>query len=477
MAAVIPYGGDPHDFKVFTLPVTGAVRVYGPEMEVIRTPEFQRLAGLRQLGTAHVVFRGAVHTRFEHSLGVLAQAQRLVDAVNRNPSTAETIGDRGLQLVRMVALLHDLTHIPFGHTLEDEFGLLQRHDSNVPRFRRLLVDSAIGQVLRRWLGDEGFQDCVAALTTTADDQIAGLRFPYVADIVGNTVCADMLDYVTRDLHACGLPCGLGERFLDFFAITSSDLPDVVHRRRMVLSLDKSGIPRPDVESEVIKLLSYRYELAERVYFHHAKNAASAMIARAAQAAGVVSDDPTDDDSHLDWLGDETLLLGLSNPQLGKLLGLHRHPRDTAELRLAADLADEVRRRSLYKIGYLGVYDDLAEQAENLHALYGDRRSRRHLEDRLATDAGLTPGHVLVHLPSPRMLLKLAGVRVLTHDGQVTTLEKWDSDHSRRAQALIDAHRRLWRVAVYVHPTLTPQQRSAVRAASEEHFMAPSRYTK
>jgi uncharacterized protein len=472
-----PYDGDANDFKVFTLPVTGAVRVYGPEMDVLRTAEFQRLAGLRQLGTAYVVFRGAVHTRFEHSLGALNEAQRLIDAVNRNPATSEVIDGDAQRLIRMTALLHDITHIPFGHSLEDELRLLRRHDENRPRFQRLVTESPVGGFLRQALGDDGFGDYLALSGSARDEDVAQLRFPYAADVVGDTVCADMLDYVLRDLHACGMPVTLGDRFLDFFAITPTSLTRTADRRRMALSLNKTGMPRPDVESEVIKLLTYRYELVERVYFHHAKNAASVMIGRAVWSAGLIGDSTDDDDAHFDWLSDELLLAALASPQIADTLQLHRHPRAPSEIQLASDLAAAVQRRALFKVAYLGVYDDLADRVHHLYQAYAEPAKRRALEDSLAAAAGLPPGRVLVHLPSPKMLQKEAAVRVLTADREVVTLDAWDQQHSRRALALVDAHRRLWRVSVYVDAASSPAQRGGVRSAAEDAFTAPSRYQK
>jgi len=98
-----------------------------------------------------------------------------------------------------------------------------------------------------------------------------------------------LDYIERDLAGCGVLGAMGTRFLDFFTITHGTSLRPVDRQRMALRPDKRGMPRPDVESEVVKLLSYRYELAERVYFHHAKTAASVMIGRAVVEAGLVPD--------------------------------------------------------------------------------------------------------------------------------------------------------------------------------------------
>ena len=134
-----PYEGDAgaRPPKVQTIRDTGAVRLYGPEVHIVDTREFQRLAGIKQLGTSDFVFRGAVHTRFEHSLGALAQAQNIIDTVNRNP-LARQIDERGVRLARLGALLHDLPHVPFGHTLEDEFGLLNSARREHPPSRSAL---------------------------------------------------------------------------------------------------------------------------------------------------------------------------------------------------------------------------------------------------------------------------------------------------------------------------------------------------
>jgi hypothetical protein len=145
--------------------------------------------------------------------------------------------------------------------------------------------------------------------------------------------------------------------------------------------------------------------------------------------------------------------------------------------LASELADRVLNRDLYKIVYLGVHDDLVDRVRELTAGYSSPDARSALEDRLAESAGLLPGQVLVHIPPAEMLLKLAEVRVLTHRNDVITLDKWDAMHSGRASALNEAHRRLWRVTVYVHPSASERQRRLVRAAAEDAFGAPSRYAR
>lgn len=488
-----PYGSDA-PMKTFTVRRTGTVYLYGPEIDVIDTPQFQRLRRIKQLGTSDFVFPGATHSRFEHSLGALAKAQQIIDAAKVKPdrdAPAAQVDDTGWRVARLGALLHDLTHIPYGHTLEDEFGLMVRHDENRDRISRLLLNSPIKQILEKGLpknSSAGMSELDLLLEvlhagpprTSAEEEMSDEElqlgrlgsYAYVADIVGNTVCADALDYIDRDLSACGMPVAIGERFLDFFSITPTDVPIPTNRRRMALRLDKHGMPRPDVESEILKLLTFRYELAERVFFHHAKNAASVMIGRAVSLLSLA-----DEDTNFDTLGDDTLLAILAEPDLA----------DTWQLRVTTDpaLREQVREigrllyaRRLYKLRYLAVADDDVDvHAADIWARYGGADERRRLEDELAAQAGLESGDVLVHLPQPGMMAKLAKVRVLLADDTVTTFEEWDARHSGRVAALNDAHARLWRLGVFMHPEVAedPGKCRLVAGAARERFKLRSRY--
>jgi HD superfamily phosphohydrolase len=488
-----PYGANA-PMKTFTVRRTGTVYLYGPEIAVIDTPQFQRLRRIKQLGTSDFVFPGATHSRFEHSLGALAKAQQIIDAAKVKPdrdAPAAEIDETGWRVARLGALLHDLTHVPYGHTLEDEFGLMVRHDENDERIYRLLLNSPIKEILEAGLpkpSPAGLSELEILLEVLhagpprtpeeeemGDEELQVSRlgpYAYVADIVGNTVCADALDYIDRDLSACGMPVAIGERFLDFFTITPADVPIPGNRRRMALRLDKHGMPRPDVESEILKLLTFRYELAERVFFHHAKNAASVMIGRAVSLLSVA-----DDDRNFDTLGDDTLLAILAEPDLA----------DTWNLKVTNDegLCDQVRdigrllyERRLYKLRYLAVADDDVDvHAADIWARYGEAEERRRLEDELAAQAGLDSGDVLVHLPQPGMMAKLAKVRVLLADDTVTTFEEWDARHSGRVAALNDAHARLWRLGVFMHPEVAADRGKCrlVAGAARERFKLRSRY--
>src|SRR5436309_6838678 len=162
--------------------VHGDIEMSPLEVELMDTPEFQRLRSIKQLGTAYLVFPSAVHTRFEHSLGTSWMAHQILEAVRRSL----TVSADDALLIRVSALLHDITHIPFGHTLEDERRVLPRHDKDEERVEYFLRQSTAGRILKR----EGLQDEVIA-TIKGNESVA-------SDIVGGGISADLLDYLQRD---------------------------------------------------------------------------------------------------------------------------------------------------------------------------------------------------------------------------------------------------------------------------------------
>ena len=126
--------------------VHGDIQLGPLEIELIDTLEFQRLRGIKQLGTAYLVFPSALHTRFEHSLGTSWMAQRIIDV--RAAQTTRCNDDEA-QLIRVAALLHDITHIPFGHTLEDERRVLPRHDKDRDRIAHFFEAGGVARILER----------------------------------------------------------------------------------------------------------------------------------------------------------------------------------------------------------------------------------------------------------------------------------------------------------------------------------------
>lgn len=100
----------PREFQVRD-PVHNFVRLTDEEVNVVNTPVFQRLRGIKQLALANLVYPGALHTRFDHSIGVCHVAGMMAEELN--------LRDEDRKLVRLAALLHDLGHGPFSHVSED----------------------------------------------------------------------------------------------------------------------------------------------------------------------------------------------------------------------------------------------------------------------------------------------------------------------------------------------------------------------
>lgn len=117
------------------------VKIEGYELLFINTKCFQRLYSIKQLGIADRVYPFATHTRAAHCLDCLDMSQRFIDALKENIELSISINkdEKGeflkrikddTPLIRVAALLHDIMHIPYSHTLEDENGILEKGDKS-----------------------------------------------------------------------------------------------------------------------------------------------------------------------------------------------------------------------------------------------------------------------------------------------------------------------------------------------------------
>src|SRR5438128_311521 len=118
---------DPHRLYEVRCPVHGFIELTEWERDIIEQPAFQRLRRIRQLAWTDQVYPGAMHTRFEHSLGVMHTATLLYESiVNHSHEILErelAYKEEGLRrdkaVVRLAALLHDVGHGPFSHAAEE----------------------------------------------------------------------------------------------------------------------------------------------------------------------------------------------------------------------------------------------------------------------------------------------------------------------------------------------------------------------
>ncbi len=130
--------------KVFKDPVHGFVYVYEPLiLELIDSKEMQRLRRIKQLGLSYLTYHGAEHSRFSHSLGTYEVMRRILEGLDKKGQLFLSQREQLLALVS--ALLHDLGHSPFSHSLEGVLPL--RHEEWTNKI--ILGDTQVNKVLSK----------------------------------------------------------------------------------------------------------------------------------------------------------------------------------------------------------------------------------------------------------------------------------------------------------------------------------------
>ncbi len=228
--------------------------------ELICTPTFQRLRRIRQLGFAGLVYHGAEHSRFAHSLGVVHIARRMLNALR---SDADLSDETRLEVLG-AALLHDIGHGPFSHAIETVTGA--HHESYS---RRAILDpdgdvyevladyhSQMPQRIARYFGPRGDFPTERQLWL---------------DIVSSQLDADRQDYILRDGHATGVKIGMYdlERILAMLTTYVSS----EEGKGRVTRLAVSYRAREAVEDYLIA----RFHMFKQVYLHKTVRSAEKML--------------------------------------------------------------------------------------------------------------------------------------------------------------------------------------------------------
>jgi HD superfamily phosphohydrolase len=562
---------------------------------VMDTAEFQRLEGMKQLAFTHLAFRGATHTRFSHSVGVYFATQTLLrrvvqnhERVYRESDKAEIVGHPGFYLsekfvvlpeesgidpnnydgyqgrwrgmtevVSIAALLHDIGHVPFGHTLEDEFsGFFERHDSLVShRVHEMLFgpESELNEVFSpdkpKWLSGftnrelqqliflilsfkEKIADGYTNFPTLLDSKIKPVEMnprkndekaagvvefsngegdphrrrlrelrkvyeifadgdgdyrsrvfhPFMSDVVSNTICADLLDYLVRDQRNLGVECHSHNRILRNFLVRPGTLYGEQKALRLSILVcrpDKGG-QRRDVATSILDIMRDRYHMVERALYHHKKCAASTMLAKLFDICPE-QQRPKDDEKiypapwtndhdtvrgkaqkppvpHVVHLSDYEMIdylgrrvdVGDSTPLQRKLfLGLKYRRLYRTLLVVDTDLADEcINGRDFFPNHFRGLNDDLK-------AGRAAQSNRSQIERDLALAAYPRQpdknGSVLIYCPSNKMQAKEVDVRTELRPGIVRPLRTEQNQFSLRQdiEVLETYYSDLWRMYLFV----------------------------
>ncbi|MDD5472579.1 MAG: HD domain-containing protein [Candidatus Methanoperedens sp.] len=229
--------------KVIRDPIHDYIELDELALALIDTPQVQRLRRIRQLGFSNLVYPGANHTRFEHSLGVYHLARHLAGQVE----------ERLREELLTAALLHDIGHGPFSHATEEliERYTRKRHDD----VEELLRKGAISDVLKDF----------SLSPSSIAAHIKGET--YIGQIINSEIDVDRMDYLVRDAHYTGVAFGL------------IDHVRLIHELRFnenKLVLNLGGLQAAE------SLLVSRFLMHPTVYFHHVSRIAESMCQHAAE---------------------------------------------------------------------------------------------------------------------------------------------------------------------------------------------------
>ncbi len=237
------------------VPLTNRVR------RLVDTAPFQRLRNIKQLGLVSLVYPGATHSRFEHSLGAYRMALLFLRQLSRDDEFATIVTTEDAQRFVVAALLHDLGHWPFCHPIED-LGLetIQSHES---RCLEIVQASEIATLLETdWeLDAEQAIKLIQGHASTQSERILSSMFSGPIDF-------DKMDYLQRDSLHAGVPYG---QHFDPQRLIASLCLNQAHDR---LAITDKGRTAAEL------MVFARYVMFSEVYWHHAVRSATAMLQRA-----------------------------------------------------------------------------------------------------------------------------------------------------------------------------------------------------
>ncbi|MEM3752897.1 MAG: HD domain-containing protein [Candidatus Bathyarchaeia archaeon] len=239
-------------------PVHGYVYITESEKTVIDSYPVQRLRRLRQLAGSEYVYPGANHTRFEHSVGVMYLAGKVVE----NPNISRRISGEEAEMVKIAALLHDVGHGPFSHVFEHL--LIKELGKTHEDITSWVVEkSELADILNKI----GFEP--KEVSKLAVGKLHKPKKTFLDQIISSAVDVDKQDFIVRDTHHTGAEYG----FIDIFRIIHA--LDVLGEN---LAVDLGALSA--LESFIIA----RIESFKSIYFHRVGRAAQIMLAMAMEEA-------------------------------------------------------------------------------------------------------------------------------------------------------------------------------------------------
>mgnify|MGYP001495607873 FL=1 len=360
-------------------PIHDFVRVYDNELKIIDTPIFQRLRRIRQLSGAHLIYPGAQHTRFEHSLGVMHIASMAGQAL----AEKGVVSFDDIQNLRLAGLLHDIGHGPFSHLFEEIFEE-KRKISHEDLGRDIILKTEIGDIISK----NGFDKKLITKLAFGDSKLQ-----FMNEIISGALSADIMDYLLRD----GYFTGAEHAKIDHHRLTHS--LDVYKNK---LALDKSSL----VNFETMMIS--RYQMFKAVYFHKTVRAGEVMLLEAMDLAeGELGLSSMNLDEYLQ-LSDDVIL--------AKLLNLPEH---NSKLKASKKIATNYLNRNLFKSVFESTLTGKAITKKRMQELRGEISKKSKIDiNEIFVDSSNTPS-----IPLSPSKKESKSIILLENNGNKTTAKE------------------------------------------------------
>ena len=334
-------------------PVHGYIYITEPEKNIIDSYPMQRLRRLRQLAGSEYVYPGANHTRFEHCVGVMYLAGKVLE----NPNISRVINDQEAEVARLAALLHDVGHGPFSHVFEHLLVRdLGRTHEDITSW--LIEKSEVADKL----GKMGYHP--EEISQLAVGKLHKPGRAFLDQIISSAVDVDKQDFIVRDTYHTGAEYG----FIDVFRLIHA--LDILGEN---LAVELGALSA--LESFIIA----RIESFKSIYFHRVGRAAQIMLAMAMEKAN-----------------EELGLTSFKTPEEYLAMDDYTVWSAVKKCEKSKRIIDDLERRRMLKCAYERTFYDKDTMISNI---FSRDAYRLQVQAEIAKEAGVAAEAVIIDVPT------------------------------------------------------------------------------
>ena len=359
-------------------PIHGLIEFSEREKKLIDTPVFQRLRRIRQLAMAFLVYPSALHTRFDHSIGVMHIVGRICTKLKELESNG--INDQDIELMRFAALIHDIGHGPFSHVSEDLLEKHARNQTGIGETREKIHEQITVDIIQtdpeiKSILNDDERDFVIKLIKEKDIR------DWRRNVISSELDADKMDYLLRDSYFAGVKYG------------QYDLEQVIESCRISKDRNATSLVISDKGIYALEqLLLARYHMTQQVYWHRVSLISNQMIIRGITLAIEAGNTKMKELYQYNENDKENFIQRYLNYHDEKVIDLLRH----CEQEKAREIFNRLYNRNLFKTVAELPLKEVDDARASSRLLRMENLQKRQWEQEIAKHLGIDEADVIVH---------------------------------------------------------------------------------